>query len=216
MLDDAHHHDQAGGTRASLPRRRAAAASLMLDALTDPLAYGFFQRSLVAAIIVGPRVLGRRHVHGPARPGVHGRRDQPLGVPGRRRRVPAQGPVLPRRRRSRPSGRRWPSAGSAGAATSAATPSIGVLFAGMFSLGVFLFSTIRNYVGDLFGFLFGEVLGISPTDLLALSVLAVVVLVDRGACSGRSSSTRPSTRSAPPRRACPSSPSTTSSSRSSR
>ena len=54
---------------------------------------------------------------------------------------------------------------------------IGVLFAGMFALGVFLFSTIRNYVGDLFGFLFGEVLGISPTDLLALSILAGIVLV---------------------------------------
>ena len=38
----------------------------------------------------------------------------------------------------------------------------------MFALGVFLFSTIRNYVGDLFGFLFGEILAISATDLLAL------------------------------------------------
>ena len=31
---------------------------------------------------------------------------------------------------------------------------IGVLFAGMFALGIFLFSLIPNYVGDLFGFLF--------------------------------------------------------------
>ena len=54
---------------------------------------------------------------------------------------------------------------------------IGVLFAGMFALGVFLFSTIPNYVGDLFGFLFGEILAISPTDLLALTILGVVVLV---------------------------------------
>ena len=54
---------------------------------------------------------------------------------------------------------------------------IGVLFAGMFSLGVFLFSTIHNYVGDLFGFLFGQILGISTTDLIALSLLAAVVLV---------------------------------------
>lgn len=54
---------------------------------------------------------------------------------------------------------------------------IGVLFAGMFSLGVFLFSTIKNYVGDLFGFLFGEILGISVTDLLALAILAAIVLV---------------------------------------
>jgi manganese/iron transport system permease protein len=53
---------------------------------------------------------------------------------------------------------------------------IGVLFAGMFALGIFLFSTIPNYVGDLFGFLFGEVLGISATDLLALVVLAALVL----------------------------------------
>ncbi len=53
---------------------------------------------------------------------------------------------------------------------------IGVLFAGMFALGIFLFSLIPNYVGDLFGFLFGEVLGIGTGDLVALTVLAVVVL----------------------------------------
>jgi manganese/iron transport system permease protein len=53
---------------------------------------------------------------------------------------------------------------------------IGVLFAGMFALGIFLFSRIPNYVGDLFGFLFGEVLGISTGDLIALTVLAVIVL----------------------------------------
>jgi len=53
---------------------------------------------------------------------------------------------------------------------------IGVLFAGMFALGIFLFSLIPNYVGDLFGFLFGEVLGIGVGDLVALSILAIVVL----------------------------------------
>ncbi len=53
---------------------------------------------------------------------------------------------------------------------------IGVLFAGMFAFGIFLFSTIPNYVGDLFGFLFGEVLGISATDLLALGILGLIVL----------------------------------------
>ena len=53
---------------------------------------------------------------------------------------------------------------------------IGVLFAGMFALGVFLFSRIPNYVGDLFGFLFGEILGIGNADLLALTALAVIVL----------------------------------------
>jgi manganese/iron transport system permease protein len=53
---------------------------------------------------------------------------------------------------------------------------IGVLFAGMFALGIFLFSRIPNYVGDLFGFLFGEILGIGEGDLIALTALAVVVL----------------------------------------
>lgn len=54
---------------------------------------------------------------------------------------------------------------------------IGVIFAGMFALGVFLFSRIPNYVGDLFGFLFGEVLGISFGDLLALGLLGAGVLI---------------------------------------
>ena len=53
---------------------------------------------------------------------------------------------------------------------------IGVLFAGMFALGVFLFSLIPNYVGDLFGFLFGEVLGIGVGDLVALVLLGLLVL----------------------------------------
>ena len=54
---------------------------------------------------------------------------------------------------------------------------IGVLFAGMFALGVFLFSRIPNYVGDLFGFLFGEVLGISTGDVVALTALGAGVLI---------------------------------------
>ena len=53
---------------------------------------------------------------------------------------------------------------------------IGVLFAGMFAFGIFLFSTIPNYVGDLFGFLFGQILGISGGDLVTLTVLGMVVL----------------------------------------
>jgi manganese/iron transport system permease protein len=54
---------------------------------------------------------------------------------------------------------------------------IGVLFAGMFALGVALFSSIPNYVGDLFHFLFGDVLGISVADLLALSLLVLILLL---------------------------------------
>jgi ABC-type Mn2+/Zn2+ transport system permease subunit len=57
---------------------------------------------------------------------------------------------------------------------------IGVLFAGMFAFGVFMFSLIPNYVGDLFGFLFGEVLGIGMSDLVSLCILAAVVLVTVG------------------------------------
>ncbi|MEX0630879.1 MAG: metal ABC transporter permease [Chloroflexota bacterium] len=54
---------------------------------------------------------------------------------------------------------------------------IGVLFAGMFALGIFLFSTIRGYVGDLFAILVGNVLAISPTDLVVLVILAAGTLV---------------------------------------
>ena len=53
---------------------------------------------------------------------------------------------------------------------------IGVLFAGTFALGVFLFSSISGYVADLFSFLFGNVLAIGAQDLVALVVLGSVVL----------------------------------------
>jgi manganese/iron transport system permease protein len=53
---------------------------------------------------------------------------------------------------------------------------IGVLFATMFALGIALFSAIPNYVGDLFAFLFGNVLGISVDDLVGLMILAAIVL----------------------------------------
>jgi ABC-type Mn2+/Zn2+ transport system permease subunit len=54
---------------------------------------------------------------------------------------------------------------------------IGVLFAGMFGLGVLMFSAIPTYVGDLFGFLFGDILGISVVDLVALALLGGLVLL---------------------------------------
>jgi ABC-type Mn2+/Zn2+ transport system permease subunit len=54
---------------------------------------------------------------------------------------------------------------------------IGVLFAGMFGLGVAIYSAIPNYVGDLFGFLFGDVLGIGLADLIGLAVLGGIVLL---------------------------------------
>lgn len=53
---------------------------------------------------------------------------------------------------------------------------IGVVFAGMFALGVFMFSTIHGFVGDLFGFLLGNVLGIATGDLIGLLILGAIVL----------------------------------------
>lgn len=53
---------------------------------------------------------------------------------------------------------------------------IGVLFAGTFAFGVFLYSTIEGYVADLFSFLFGQLLSTSIDDLVALTVLGGIVL----------------------------------------
>jgi len=53
---------------------------------------------------------------------------------------------------------------------------IGVLFAGTFALGVFMFSSIQGYVADLFGFLLGNVLAINSQDLVALLALGLGVI----------------------------------------
>jgi manganese/iron transport system permease protein len=58
-----------------------------------------------------------------------------------------------------------------------ADTAIGVLFAGTFALGIFVYSTIEGYVGDLFGFLVGNVLAISLADLIGLGVLSGAVLL---------------------------------------
>jgi manganese/iron transport system permease protein len=57
-----------------------------------------------------------------------------------------------------------------------ADTAIGVLFAGTFALGVFLFSTIEGYVGDLFGFLFGYLLATTVEDLVGLAILGAIVV----------------------------------------
>jgi manganese/iron transport system permease protein len=54
---------------------------------------------------------------------------------------------------------------------------IGVVFAGMFALGVVLFSRIRQFTGDLLGILLGNVLSISSDQLVLGSVTAIVILV---------------------------------------
>lgn len=53
---------------------------------------------------------------------------------------------------------------------------IGVVFSGMFALGIVLFSSIRTYTGDLLGILFGDVLGVATDQLVVGSVTAALVL----------------------------------------
>lgn len=47
---------------------------------------------------------------------------------------------------------------------------IGVIFAGMFALGIALISTVRSYTVDLTHFLFGDVLGVSAADLRLMAL----------------------------------------------
>lgn len=55
---------------------------------------------------------------------------------------------------------------------------IGVIFAGMFALGIALISTVRSYAVDLSHFLFGDVLGVSSQSLwLILAFGGIVLLV---------------------------------------
>lgn len=55
---------------------------------------------------------------------------------------------------------------------------IGIVFAGMFALGIALISTVRNHTVDLSHFLFGDVLGVSNSDLLLIAIFGgVIVLV---------------------------------------
>jgi manganese/iron transport system permease protein len=143
--------------------------------LTAPLGYDFFVRALIAAVVVGivcalvgsylilrglafmsdaishaafPGVVAAYLVHGPFYVGAAiAAVATSLGIGW-----------ISRRSRLRPD------------------TAIGVLFSGMFALGVVLFSLIPNYVGDLFGFLFGEILAISPSDLVSLLLLALVVM----------------------------------------
>ena len=58
---------------------------------------------------------------------------------------------------------------------------IGIVFAAMFALGIALISTVRGYAVDLAHFLFGNVLAVSPHDLVLIGafgggVLLVVLL----------------------------------------
>jgi ABC-type Mn2+/Zn2+ transport system permease subunit len=54
---------------------------------------------------------------------------------------------------------------------------IGIIFAGMFALGVALISTVRSYTVDLAHFLFGDVLGVRNSDLLLIAFFGGIVLL---------------------------------------
>jgi manganese/iron transport system permease protein len=144
--------------------------------ITDPMAYGFMQRGLIAALLVGVvcAVMGTfvvlkglafigDAVSHAAFPGlviayIIG---APLYIGGAIAAVVtalAIG-VVSRRGRLR------------------FDTSVGVLFAGTFAFGVLLFSTIKNYVTDLLGYLLGNVLGIGVGDLVQVAILGGIVLV---------------------------------------
>jgi manganese/iron transport system permease protein len=144
--------------------------------VADPLSYGFMQRGLVAAVLVGVvcSVMGTfvvlkglafigDAVSHAAFPGlvVAYIIGAPLYIGGA---IAAVATALAIGLVSRRSRLRFDT-------------SVGVLFAGTFAFGVMLFSTIEGYVTDLLGYLIGNVLGIGFGDLVQVAVLGFVVLV---------------------------------------
>ncbi len=54
---------------------------------------------------------------------------------------------------------------------------IGIIFAGMFALGIALISTVRSYTVDLTHFLFGNVLGVSTGDLRLTGIFTGLIIL---------------------------------------
>lgn len=54
---------------------------------------------------------------------------------------------------------------------------IGIIFASGFAVGIILMSRVTNYTADLFGLLFGNLLGVSWSDVLLISIIAGAVLL---------------------------------------
>lgn len=148
----------------------------MLDLILEPMAYGFMQRGLVAAILVGIvcAVMGAfvvlrglafigDAVSHAAFPGlvIAYMVGLPLYLGGA---IAAVGTALAIGALSRRGVLRFDTA-------------VGVLFAGMFAFGILLFSTIDDYVADLFGYLLGNVLGITFVDIVQIAILGGLVLV---------------------------------------
>jgi manganese/iron transport system permease protein len=144
--------------------------------VTDPMAYGFMQRGLVAALLVGVlcAVMGTfvvlkglafigDAVSHATFPGlvIAYLLGAPLYVGGAIAAVAVSLAIGYVSRRGR---LRFDTA-------------VGVLFAGSFAFGILLFSTIKNYVADLLGYLLGNVLGIGFGDLVQVAILGAIVLV---------------------------------------
>ena len=142
----------------------------VLEFFLDPMRFGFMQRGLVAAILVGIvcAVMGAfvvlrglafigDAVSHAAFPGlvIAFLLGIPLYIGGA---IAAIATALAIGWVSRRGGLRFDTA-------------VGVLFAGMFALGIALFSSIDNYVADLFSYLLGNVLGISFGDIVQVTVL---------------------------------------------
>jgi manganese/iron transport system permease protein len=148
----------------------------MLEFLLDPMAYGFMQRGLVAAVLVGVvcAVMGAfvvlrglafigDAVSHAAFPGLV--IAYMLGIPlyiGAA--VAAVGTSLAIGAVARRGALRFDTA-------------VGVLFAGTFAFGILLFSTIKGYVSDLFSYLLGNVLGITFADIVQVAILGAIVLL---------------------------------------
>jgi len=143
--------------------------------VTDPMAYGFMQRGLVAAVLVGVlcAVMGTfvvlkglafigDAVSHATFPGlvIAYMLGLPLYIGGA---IAAVAVSLAIGAVSRGGRLRFDTA-------------VGVLFAGSFAFGILLFSTIKNYVADLLGYLLGNVLGIGIGDLVQVAILGGVVL----------------------------------------
>lgn len=152
----------------------------LLQVILEPLQYAFMQRGLLAAALVGVAcalvgtyvVLRGMAFFGDALahailPGV---------AVGYLLHQGAQGPIF------------WWSIGTAilaalgiGAVSKGARlredTAIGIIFAGMFALGIALISSAGSYAVDLAHFLFGNVLAVSGMDLVITAILAGLVLV---------------------------------------
>ncbi|ACU38599.1 anchored repeat-type ABC transporter permease subunit [Actinosynnema mirum] len=62
---------------------------------------------------------------------------------------------------------------------------IGIFFAGAFGLGIVILSTAPGYGGSLESFLFGSILGISDSDVVAVAVIGALLLLCAAVLNGR-------------------------------